>query len=848
MTNPQNASIDEIFHLFETSKKGLSPSQVLEHRKKFGENRLPEVARRSSLECFFRQFASPIVLILAAAGAIKALLQQYKDSIAILGVLLFNSMLGFFQERKAEKSMNALRKLTVPTAKAIRNGEIVIIPSSEIVIGDIILLESGTKIAADARLIETHNLFVDESILSGEAIAREKNPSGDRSSMTMLDSPNMVFAGTIVSKGRGKACVVAVGKETQTSQIIEATNAATPPAAPLQKKIGAFAHRISLVSSLIALLLILIGSLQGHNIYDLTMTGISLMISAIPEGLPIAITVVLSYGLLKMAERKAIVRNLATVETLGSTSVICVDKTGTLTQNHMTVAEVFVDQGISEVWAKRVALYCTETTLGEHKHIGDQLEEALMRYAIHQGQGDEGFQIELTQPYESEHQKMAVRISKNQESHILWKGSYESLKPFCSTMWKNGALVAFDDNHFSKKLDEMTKRGFRVISLSVDQTMIGLIGLEDPPRKDVAGVIKRCLDAKIRVIIITGDHPNTALSVARNVGIPIDPDVPYLSGKSITEASDETLRTQVERTTIFARVSPQDKLRIVKMLQANGEIVAMTGDGINDAPSIAQANIGISMGSGTDVAKEASSMVLLDNSFSCIFEAIRQGRIIFKSLQQTLCYLLTTSIGGVLTIIASLLAQLPIPLLPLQILFINMITDGTTTIPLALEGEHGDVMKHAPRKQNMPLLSYTIYLRAIMSACIMMIGTITIFWHYLPSSLEHAQTIAFSTLAFYQILNAYNARSEHRSLFFTYKKKDTTLSPIPFFQNRILLIITGLAIALQIAAIENSYFREFLHTTDLNLSEWLSISLTASTILLYAELDKAWRFFSTVRP
>ncbi len=847
----------QLFEKLQSSHYGISEHEAEKRRKNYGLNELPQKRPPAWYEQFFSQLRSPLIYILSAAALVKLGLREFHGFAAILFVILFNALLGFLQERKADLSIRALKKLSAQKIHGVR-GFPKEIEALTLVPGDIFYVESGTKIPADARLIEAHNLSVDESSLTGESIPVLKNPATLPEKTPLQDQSNMIFAGTIVTSGRGTAIVVATGTATQLGQIALLAEQAEPPSSPLKEKLEAFGKKISIATLSLMLLIIIVGVFQGFSLPNLIMTCVSLTVSAIPEGLPIAVTVALSFGLLQMAKKNAIVRKLPTIETLGCTTVICTDKTGTLTKNEMVVDRIFVgyeetlmQKSPSLLLVAKTAYYCSEVR--ENKdgtYLGDPVDIALKKFGGSISGFDTSLTSELILPFESELRMMACTVYENGESTTYWKGCFETIAAHCSTMWTNGETVPFTREKGELIVSSMAKEGYRVIALAAKKgksnnpliednlTLIGILGLYDPPRREAQDSVAASVRAGIKVIMVTGDHPETALAIGRQIGLSTQG---VLTGEQIDDISDEELTSAMDTISVFARVTPHHKWRIVKLLQDKGEVVAMTGDGVNDAPALQQADIGVALGTGTDVAREASSMVILDNNFATIVEAIKQGRVIFRSLQKMATYLLTTCLGGVLTIAGSVLLGIPLPLLPLQLLWINLVTDGTTTVPLALEGGHGDILALPPRSRSSPFISSTMIVRAITTSVLMMIGTIALFlWDLQSLSLLHARTMAFTTLAFYQIFNALNSRSVRRSLFFSYSKNGSILHRIPFLQNRLLLITLCVCFLLQIAAVEAKLLQPILETTALSFKDWSSVLGVSSTVILIVEVHKWW--------
>jgi Ca2+-transporting ATPase len=859
----------DILHVLEqlqTSRDGLGDREAKRRLQLDGPNLLPTAPPPSAWRIFFRQISDPIIGILCAAGFVHLVLHNFVDAGAILFVVLFNAILGFLQEKKAESSLSALKKLVSPKAKVLRDDLPEEIDTSEIVIGDVLLLESGVKICADARIIESQALEIDESTFTGESSPTHKNNLTQPESASIFEQKNMLFSGTTVTRGRARAVVVETGKNTKLGTLISSTQTSPTPTSPLQQRLHTFGNRISIFTLSLMAVVIFLGYLENRSLYDLLMTCVSLTVSAVPEGLPIAVTATLSIGLLRMAERKAVIKRLPAVETLGCTTVICTDKTGTLTENTMKVQELRIGATPSSLlsqyphsealqWSFRILWWCSETKIcDDGSFVGDPVEAALMRYAKESLHQKEDWECSLILPFEPELRMMATAISNEQGSFTLWKGAFEALAPGCTYMFQGYEVLPFQKEIIEKEYMEMTQQGLRVLALAykknteevsdqpIGLTLVGLIGLNDPPREEAASSVHKCQEAGIRVVMITGDHPETARAIADNIGL--NSSNKALTGAQIDTLNDQQLAQAVSTTSIFARTDPIHKLRIVQQLQGQGEVVAMTGDGVNDVPSLRQADIGIAMGSGTDVAKETASMVILDNNFSSIVEAVRHGRVIFRSLQKMAVYLLTTCFSGVITIVFAMLLDIPVPLRPLQLLWINLVTDGTTTIPLAMEGEHGNIMHAKPRKKEDPFLSKRFYMRSLLASFVMILGTIGIFvWTLLHSSLAHAQTIAFTTFAFFQMWNALNSRSVRRSLFFTFRKRTTHLDPIPLFHNVWLWITLLACVILQVLAVEWPYLQKVLQTTGLSLSDWITVITTSFTVVVAVEIQKSLSFF-----
>ncbi|MGQ9819022.1 MAG: cation-translocating P-type ATPase [Candidatus Kapaibacteriales bacterium] len=896
--NWHSTQIEKVLEFFKVDPtRGLSDEQVQYYRKKYGQNILITKKSKSNLVLLLEQFNNPIIIILIVAAVINVFISDIKDTLVIGAVVILNTFIGFFQERRASDALKSLQKMAAPKARVLRNGQQQLISTSEVVCGDIIVLESGVRVPADARLIEANNLVVDESMLTGESFGIEKNPKVRIPENTPLaDRLTMVHSGCIIQKGRGLAVVTATGSATEFGKIAEKVAEAEEGESPLQTQISKFGKVLSLAILLIIAIIFVVGSLQGNDFIVMFLTSVGLAVSAIPEGLPVAVTITLSIGLSQMAKHKAIVKKLAAVETLGSTNIICTDKTGTLTKNEMMTSkyilfdktylvtgsgyhkegEVYNQETNEKVlWntneslkvATLISALCTESNIepnaDEWKITGDPTESALMISAKKLGFQFEQIPVSIDIPFESEHQLMAVRATFDDKQYVLVKGAPEKVLARCKKMLKpTGETVEIDYNMVENQIDLLSSEALRILALAFtteiqkdfveidelrDLIFVGFAGIEDAVHPEAINAIGECHKAGIKVVMITGDHSKTAQKVAEKVGIVPPNQKPIaITGKELEAMSDNELYEKAPNIDVYARVVPEHKFRIVKSLQANNNIVAMTGDGVNDAPALKQADIGVAMGSGTDVAREVSHMVLLDDNFATIVEAVRRGRIILNNLKHILLYILSTSAGGLLTIASSVFLGFPLPLLPTQLLWVNLVTDGTSTFPLAFEKEHGDVMAFKPRRKDEPLVSTSMVYRIIISAITMTFGTLALFYIYLdgnfsPSSdtLEKARTIAFCTLAFFQIWNVQNSRSIDRSLFFNlpYNKTDY-LENITFSKNLVLLAVMILALLLQIFAVSVPFMNVVMNTVPLNFYDWIVVFGTTFSIIVIVELHK----------
>jgi magnesium-transporting ATPase (P-type) len=890
---------EEVFLHFDTDPTaGLTADSVGRARETHGVNELPRETLRPWYVTLLLQVHNPIIYILLVAAVLTAFLADLADAIVIFAVVVINTLIGYYQESKAEAALQALKDLTSPTARTLRHGTQMTLPSTELVCGDIVMVESGSKVPADIRLFDAQDLVIDESMLTGESLHVRKTPDAAVEEDAPLgDRLNMLYSGTVVQRGRGRGVVVAVGVQTELGQISRNIIEAGESISPLQRRLESFGRKLSLAIGVAITLIFIAGWLQGNSLLQMFLTAVGLAVSAIPEGLPVSVTVALSVGVYAMARKHAIIRKLAAVETLGSTTVICTDKTGTLTENAMTVTRIVAggahyhvsgqgygrageirrDSGDSPADSSPVSAdpstplgrtltigaLCTESRLeekdGERKLVGDPTEGALLVSAAKGGLDvadlSARFPVINLRPFESELQYMAVTVRADGRKLLLVKGSTERILAMCDRMQTADGDAAIDADAVQRDAATLSTEALRVIAFAwraipedltvfdedtyTECTFAGLQGMYDPPREEARQAVADCRRAGIKVIMITGDHRDTARAIAEKLRLD-DEQIDVLTVAEIEKMSDKRLRALSDMTEVYARVSPMHKLRIVRQLQARDHIVAMTGDGVNDAPALKAADIGVAMGAGTDVAKEASSMVVMDNNFSSIAAAVRHGRVIFDNLRHIILFVLSTSFGGVLTLTASIVAGMPLPLLPAQLLWINLVTDGISTFPLAYEKEHGDVMRRPPRPVNAGLVPKEMLVTILFAGIIMMLGTLGIYQWALSTygyygltpdlqglPLEKARSMAFVTLALFQIWNVHNSRSVHSSL-----------ARIGFFSNRPLLFIMFVSLTLQVAAIHLPGLNDLLRVAPLTFREWVICVGTSLTIVLLIEIKK----------
>ncbi|WP_075980983.1 calcium-translocating P-type ATPase, SERCA-type [Bacillus massilinigeriensis] len=851
---------------------GLAEDDAKERSNKYGLNELKEGEKQSALLLFFSQFKDFMVLVLLGATLISGLLGEYIDAIAIIAIVIINGFLGFYQERRAEKSLDALKQLSAPQVHVLRNGKWSKIASRDVVIGDVLKFTSGDRIGADIRIIDAHSLEIEESALTGESIPVQKTTERILGSdLGIGDMENMAFMGTMVTRGSGKGVVIATGMETAMGKIADLLQTADTTETPLQRRLEQLGKILITAALLLTFLVVIVGVIQGHDLYTMFLAGVSLAVAAIPEGLPAIVTVALSLGVQRMIKKNAIVRKLPAVETLGCASVICSDKTGTMTQNKMTVTHLWsggktwtVDgvgyqphgdfhheskgkihiQDYKELQQLLMfGMLCNHADIiqKEKDYIldGDPTEGALLVAAMKAGFSREGllkeYEIINEFPFDSTRKMMSVIVKdRGGRTFVVTKGAPDVLLGISeSVLWDgkkhfmtNDMKITFQEaiNGLASQALRTIAIGYREISpqtiLLVDReaernlTIIGLQGMIDPPRPEVKAAVKECKEAGIKTVMITGDHVITAKAIAKQLGI-LSKNNKVIEGKELQDMSVEELEGIVEDVTVFARVSPEHKLKIVKALQNRGHIVAMTGDGVNDAPAIKAADIGVAMGiTGTDVAKEASSLILLDDNFATIKSAIYEGRNIYENIRKFIRYLLASNVGEILVMLFAMLLALPLPLVPIQILWVNLVTDGLPAMALGLDQPEEDVMKRKPRSPREGVFARGLGWKVISRG--FLIGLTTLFafmisYHQNPDNLAYAQTVAFSTLVIAQLIHVFDCRSE-KSVF--------SRNP---FGNKYLVWSVLSSVLLMLIVIYYPPLQQIFHTVPILARDWLLI-------------------------
>lgn len=883
-------SIDEVVQHSKTDLKiGLSSPEVKKRLNEVGFNQLEEKKGRTPWDMFLGQFKDVLVLILLISALVSFILGEVSDAIVIAIILILNATLGVVQEYKAEKSLAALKKMTTSNALVIRDGKQARIEATQLVPGDVVLLESGDHIPADLRLSKVTNLKIQEAVLTGESVPVEKKSELiDKENVSLGDRNNLAFMGTAVISGRGRGIVVATGMKTEMGQIAGMLEEQKQEETPLQKKLNQVGKKLGLIILIVVGFVVLLGYLRGIEFFEMFLVGISLAVAAVPEGLPAVVTVVLALGVQRMIKKNVIVRRLPAVETLGATTVICSDKTGTLTQNQMTVRKLVLPEKNIEVEGEgyqpvgkfyqteqeiqpqtdpdlslllRGAVLCNNAELQKNNDneqweiIGDPTEGALVVTAAKAGYDkkkmEEDYPLIKEFPFDSDRKQMSTLHQTPDRSQIIFvKGAPDQVISFCTYYQKNGKKEEMGESIKNKVLSqnrELAEEALRVLAIAyrlVDKEnldeikeikdaekeliFLGLIAMIDPPRKEAIESVKICMKAGILPIMITGDYSLTAKAIASELGIYRSGDR-IITGEELEKMSQSELEEAVGNTTIFARVSPRHKRRIVSALQKNKQIVAMTGDGVNDAPALKESDIGVAMGiSGTDVTKEAGDMILTDDNFASIVAAVEEGRKIYQNIKKFIHYLISCNLGEIIAISGAILIGLPSPLIPIQILWVNLVTDGLPALALGLDPAEKDIMRRPPRDPNKGIFSgkmgFNIFSQGIF------IGLLSLSAFYIGISfysLEIARTMAFATLSFSQLSQSLNSRSEKYSIF-----------KIGLFTNLYLIMAIFISGILQLLVISIASLQVIFKTVPLTLNQWWIIIVLSLSPIIYVELLK----------
>ena len=859
-----SSSVEEVSKKLKTNINiGLSEEEAQKRFERYGPNNLKEKKKESIFVKFIKQFNDFMIITLIIAAIISAVVSKlngeadYIDSIIIVAIVIFNAIMGLVQEQKAEKSLEALKKMSAPNAKVRRNGRVQEIDATMVVPGDIVILEAGNYVPADCRLINSYNLKIEESALTGETIPSLKDSSKIlKENTAMGDLCNMVFATTIVVNGHGEAIVVETGMNTRVGKIAGMIIEDESPETPIQKKLAEVGKILAIACIIICVLIFVIGIFKKIPIIEMFMTSVGLAVAAIPEGLPAIVTIMLSIGVTKMAKKNSIIRKLPAVETLGSSSVICSDKTGTLTQNKMTVTEVRNCFGRANSNERKfifeLGTMCTDTTEerinGKLGFVGEATEVAISNAAMEEGVSKSFLYDEMKRindiPFDSKRKMMTTIHKYGNRYRIITKGAPDVLLKRCSNCYSGGQIVPI----FSKKDDineqnnQMAEKALRVIAVAykdveklpemqdVEKDLIfcGLIGMIDPPREGVKEAIRTCRRAGIKTVMITGDHLQTAKAIAKELGILKRGDL-AIDGETLERMSQHELEQNIMDYSVFARVSPEHKVRIVKAFQSTGAVVAMTGDGVNDAPALKNADIGIAMGKGgTDVAKNAADMILLDDNFVTIVEAVKQGRNIYDNIKKAIHFLISTNIGEIVTIFFGLVLGIKSPLLAIQLLWINLVTDSLPAIALGLEKEEENIMSRLPRNPKKNLFADGLWWKIMIEGA--MLGIFTLLAFSIGNrlySVEVGRTMAFLTLGILELVHSFNIKSEE------------SIFKIGVFENKYLIGALVLGVILQVIVVVVSPLAQIFSLVPLTGIQWLYTVLIAIAPIPIVEIQKA---------
>jgi Ca2+-transporting ATPase len=860
--------------------QGLTSEEAKERLDKYGENKLASKKSKSLIQLFFAQLNDAMIYILLGAALISGVLGEISDAIIIALVILINAVVGLIQESKAEKALEALKQLTTPKAIVKRDGELKEIPSEEVVPGDLVVIDAGRYVPCDLRLIETANLQIEESALTGESVPVDKNSNLvlEVTDTPLGDQKNMAFMSTLATYGRGVGVAVGTGMSTEIGKIAKMLEEDGTEQTPLQKKLAELGKTLGFAALGICAVMFIVGVIQGRPLFEMFLTAISLAVAAIPEGLPAIVTIVLAMGVQRMIKENAIVRKLPAVETLGSVNIICSDKTGTLTQNKMTIVKFYTDNSFGELASLNMdepehrlllenLVLCNDSTYSEESKTGDPTEiamlEAGVKFNIFKNTLEQQHPRINEVPFESDRKLMSTVNKYDDSYYVMTKGATDNLLKRCTNVYKNGEIVPLTQqiiNDIMEKANSMSDDALRVLGaaykkidsphiaidiIETDLTFIGLVGMIDPPRLEVKGSIALCKESGIKTIMITGDHKNTAFAIAKELGIADDPSQ-AIFGAELDKLSEEELNARIDNLRVFARVSPEHKVKIVKAFKARGNIVSMTGDGVNDAPSLKAADIGVAMGiTGTDVAKGASDMVLTDDNFKTIVSAIEEGRNIYNNIKKSIIFLLSCNAGEIIALFVAILLGWASPLRPIHLLWVNLVTDTLPALSLGVDPGDPNVMEEKPRNpkhslfaggSGMSLILNGILIGGLTLAAFVIgarvyTGTTSLFpifpENISEDALTHAQTMAFVVLSVSQLIHSLNMRHPSKSIF-----------QIGLFTNKWLIASLLFGIFLQDVVITVPFLRDVFKVFDLNTKDWMFVGLLSIVPLVVNEIAK----------
>ena len=890
MATPSHATAKDLVlqALTSSEQTGLSASQVTAAREQFGWNELATVAPEPAWKKFLAQFSDVVVWILIAAAFVSGAMGEWTDTAAIVTIVLLNALLGFYQEGKAEKSLAALQSLAAPKAKVVRDEKLASIAARELVPGDLVEIEAGDNVPADLRLLTAFAMRVEEAALTGESLPVEKDAELVLPASTALaDRRNMAYTSTVLANGQGRGVVVATGMDTEIGRIAGMLQTYEREPTPLQRQLAKLGRALVIICLVLVGVIFLLGLLHGNSWFEAMLSSVSLAVAAVPEGLPAVVTTALALGLQRMAKRHALVRKLPSVETLGCVSVICSDKTGTLTHNEMTVRELLAggiqyrvtgsgyapegeffkvasgdEQPVTLTdedgqAALRVAAYCNHAqvqpgkTKGDWEVIGDPTEGALIVLATKGGLSSSDKKPEVVQelPFDADRKAMSV-LRKDDSGHRVQytKGAPAGILEKCVSERRDNQVIALTDERrraITEANVEMASRALRVLALAyrddsgteakIDEnglTFAGLVGMIDPPREEVKQAVVRCREAGIRPVMITGDHPATAMAIAKELGIASETDR-VVTGQELDAMSDDDLATNVEHIAVYARVAPEHKLRVVRAWKGRGEIVAMTGDGVNDAPAVKAADIGIAMGiSGTDVTREAAAMVLMDDNFASIVNAVEEGRAIYDNIRKFLIFLLSCNAGELMLMLIASLLGWPIPLLPVQLLWINLVTDGLPALALAMEPPEPGLMRRRPRRSTEAMLSWSLAGAVLGQGTLLAVVGLAAFWlnYDQESDLDQARTMTFCVVVYAELFRALAARSQI-----------WTFWQLGLATNLYVVAAVVISSLLQVGIIALPFVRPIFEATIHTPMEWgllLALALTPVTVIELVKLGR----------